>query len=185
MKRIGLLASVIVVLALLLVGAVGTAFAQEPVPPYGPGWCHAYGGYLTPALATRAAKVIGISTDDLVAQWRSGKSLAEIAQAKGISEDKLIDELLAPYRDMLAIQVKYGYLTQQEADQALAAAREATKAAVEQKGSESDATFRPWGGMMGGWGPGWMHGFGRWGTPGTSSDGLAPGRWGGMMGWRW
>jgi hypothetical protein len=38
----------------------------------------------------KLAKTLGLSTDELHAQLRSGKSLAEIAQAKGISKDKLV-----------------------------------------------------------------------------------------------
>ncbi|MDQ0887358.1 uncharacterized protein YceK [Paenibacillus sp. V4I9] len=38
----------------------------------------------------KLAKTLGLSTDELHAQLRSGKSLAEIAQSKGISKDKLV-----------------------------------------------------------------------------------------------
>lgn len=38
----------------------------------------------------KLAKTLGLSRDELHAQLRSGKSLAEIAQSKGISKDKLV-----------------------------------------------------------------------------------------------
>lgn len=38
----------------------------------------------------KLAKTLGLSSDELHAQLRSGKSLAEIAKSKGISKDKLV-----------------------------------------------------------------------------------------------
>ncbi len=44
------------------------------------------------------------------------KTLAQIAQAKGVSEKALTDAILQPSKDRLDLQVKYGYLTQAQAD---------------------------------------------------------------------
>ncbi len=47
------------------------------------------------------AKVLGMTADELQTQLQSGKSLAEIAQAKGISEDQLITKIKDGMTDQL------------------------------------------------------------------------------------
>ena len=47
------------------------------------------------------AKFIGITTDQLKEQLRAGKSLVEIAQAKGITETQLVDQLKEQLTDDL------------------------------------------------------------------------------------
>jgi hypothetical protein len=64
-----------------------------------------------------AAKVIGISEDELRTELQSGKTLAEIAQAKGMSQSTLESKLVAAAKGRLADAVKAGRLTQAQADQ--------------------------------------------------------------------
>ncbi|MEW9700957.1 hypothetical protein [Paenibacillus sp. SI8] len=47
------------------------------------------------------AKLLGITKDELIAQQKAGKSLAEIAQDKGITEDQLITKLKDSMTDEL------------------------------------------------------------------------------------
>ncbi len=63
-----------------------------------------------------AAQVLGMSSDDLTAQLRQGKSLAQIAQEKGISTDDFKSRLLSQVDQQLAQLVQQGRLTQQQAD---------------------------------------------------------------------
>lgn len=63
-----------------------------------------------------AAKVIGISGDELRTQLQSGKSLAEVAKSHGVSEDTLVTRLVASAKSHLADAVKAGRLTQAQAD---------------------------------------------------------------------
>ena len=63
------------------------------------------------------ASIIGITQDELRAQLRSGKTLAEIAKSKNVSQATLVDKLVAAAKTRLAAEVKAGRLTQARADE--------------------------------------------------------------------
>jgi len=67
------------------------------------------------ALAT-AAKALGVSEADLAAARHDGKSLADVANEKGVDVDTVIDALVAGAREHLATAVSSGRLTQSQAD---------------------------------------------------------------------
>ncbi len=90
--------------------------SRPPMGPGGPGG-HRFGH--GPDLEA-AATAIGISTDDLRTGLQSGQSLAEIAQAHGVSAQAVIDALVAEAKTHIADRVASGDLTQAEADQKLA-----------------------------------------------------------------
>jgi hypothetical protein len=84
--------------------------ARRPGPGrHGPG----------PGLAA-AAGAIGISEDDLVTALRSGQSIAQVAQSRGVDVQKVIDAIVADARTRLAEKVQSGDLTQAQADERLA-----------------------------------------------------------------
>ncbi|CAN5409954.1 hypothetical protein BH10ACT1_BH10ACT1_18800 [soil metagenome] len=64
-----------------------------------------------------AAKTLGVTEDELRTQLQDGKSLADVAKAEGVDEQKLIDALVAAEKDELAAAVKRGDLTQAQADE--------------------------------------------------------------------
>lgn len=64
-----------------------------------------------------AASIIGISEAELRTQLQSGKTLAEVAKAEGMSESTLVNKLVAAAKTRLADAVKAGRLTQAQADQ--------------------------------------------------------------------
>lgn len=66
------------------------------------------------------AKLTGKSVDDVRAERQAGKSLADIAQAEGVSSDKVVDEALAPRKAALGKAVTDGTITQAQADAAFA-----------------------------------------------------------------
>jgi len=68
-------------------------------------------------LMESAATALGISVDDLMTQLRDGKSLADVAQAQGISVDKLKTDLLAQVKSELDTAVSDGKITQSQADE--------------------------------------------------------------------
>ena len=180
--KVKLLAGIAVVVVLLGVVA-GTALAADPVNPgtgNGSGWCLGGGAGLGDANLTRIATLLKLTPADLTSQLQSGKTLVEIAQANGVNKDQLVAALIGPYKDMLQIRVKYGFLTQAQADQMLAAHQQQIETAITQPITNTGLGFRH-GGMMGGFG-GMMRGFG-WGyTPSTGTT-PAPGfGTGGMMG---
>jgi polyhydroxyalkanoate synthesis regulator phasin len=63
-----------------------------------------------------AATVLGMGVDDLMTELKNGKSLADVAEAKGISVEKLTDDLLAQVKTQLDGLVSDGKLTQEQAD---------------------------------------------------------------------
>ena len=94
-----------------------------------------------------AAKVLGISTDDLATALRDGKSIADVAKEKGVDVQKVIDALVTEAKAKLAQAVTDGKITQERADQMSAKLTERITAMVNGDG--------PMGGRHGhGFGPG-------------------------------
>ena len=177
--------------ALLVAGSGAAAMAapmladQTPQPGWVcPAWSGSFGNYdptTNPTVKLVAGK-LGIGADALVSELKSGKSVADVAKEKNVDEQSLIDALMAPQNDMMATRVKYGYLTQDQANQALQYMSQAIKNQLETKGffaggSGSGTTgpgyFGP--GMMGGGFGGGAYG------PGMMGGGFGRG-FGGMMG---
>ena len=62
------------------------------------------------------ASVLGITTEELRTLRQAGKTLAQIAQAEGISRSDLISRLVAAAKEQLAADVTAGRITQAQAD---------------------------------------------------------------------
>lgn len=169
-KRIGILGG-LALIALVLVTFTGSALAAPPSPTPGPSY---YGfGFLDRVTLQRVADVLGTTANDVAAQVQQGQTLAQIAQAKGVSEKALTDAILQPIKDRLALQVKYGYLTQGQADTRLQYEEVRVKELISTTpGSYGDNGYGYGGGCHGGWG-----GFGS-----MMGSAVGYGRWG-MMGW--
>ena len=69
---------------------------------------------------TTAATALGMTQTDLRTALQGGRSLAQVAQDKGIAVDKLIAALVAAEKTHIAQEVTDGKLTQAQADQRLA-----------------------------------------------------------------
>lgn len=69
---------------------------------------------------TTAASAIGVTADDLRTQLQAGKTLAEVAKSKGVSQATLVDKLVATEKTRIAAAVKAGTMTQAQADTRLA-----------------------------------------------------------------
>jgi len=98
-------AKVVGVLAILTVAglfAVGTVFAQGPTPPapWGPAWGGLSNGYT----------VISEALSKLL------QTLSEIAKAKGITDQQLIDAMLAGREEVVNQAIQDGRITQEQAD---------------------------------------------------------------------
>jgi hypothetical protein len=137
MKRFILIAVLVGALAALL---AGTAFAVGPVTPpaqgFGPGMgMHAPGtGMMTPGMGmgpgggTRRGapewagqpdeveKLLGMTDEQVHTERLAGKSLAQIAASKNVSEDKLISTILDAKKADLAKLVTEDKLTQAQMD---------------------------------------------------------------------
>lgn len=64
-----------------------------------------------------AAEAIGIDVEDLRTQIRDGATVAEVAEANGVSSDAVVDAIVQAKLDRLAQAVEDGRLTQDEADE--------------------------------------------------------------------
>ena len=82
--------------------------------PGGPGGRHHPGAR---AGLSAAAKAIGVSESDLLSALRSGQSIAQVAESKGVEVQKVIDAIVAEAKTKLAAEVETGDLTQAEADE--------------------------------------------------------------------
>jgi hypothetical protein len=130
-------------------------------------------------------ELLGIDHADIHAAHVAGKSLVEIADEKGVSEDQLTQALLDGRNAALAQAVTDGKLTQAAADQMLKFMEANIKTMVEAKGMQGmmgaggmmGGTLGVPGGMMGGTGSGGCHGGqapAQLGTGVRNNRGLAP-----------
>lgn len=74
------------------------------------------GGFGRDGDLTTAAGVIGVTTDQLRTALEGGKTLAQVAQSKGVSQATLVDKLVAAARTRIAAAVTAKQLTQAQAD---------------------------------------------------------------------
>jgi uncharacterized protein (DUF433 family) len=88
---------------------------ERPDAPGGPGGPHRGFGFRGGFGLDAAAKAIGVSTDDLLAQLKGGKTIADVAKAKGVSAQKVIDAMVAAAKTEFDAQVKAGRLTAEQA----------------------------------------------------------------------
>jgi hypothetical protein len=101
MKKLLIGAGIAGALALALVvsvigfGVVSTAFAQGPTPNQ-----NGFPGYAACHNSTAVLHLLGLNQQELLAQRQAGKSLLDIAKAKGVDEAKLTDALLQPVSAM-------------------------------------------------------------------------------------
>lgn len=68
--------------------------------------------------------LLGIDGTELMEQLQAGSTVAEIAEANGVSTDELIETMVTAITDHLADAVADGYLTQEQADERLVQATE-------------------------------------------------------------
>jgi hypothetical protein len=117
-----------------------------------------------------AAKALGMTADDLRTALQGGKSLADVAKAKGIDPAKVVDALVAELKTHLDSEVASGEHTRAEADQILADARARITDFVNGKAPAGGPGFGGPGGP-GGPGHGGPGGFGGPGGPGAPAGG--------------
>lgn len=89
------------------------------------------GGRLSP---DATAKVLGITVDQLRTAQEAGQTLAQIAQAHGVSRADLVSGLVAAAQAQLAADVTAGRLTQAQADQQRSTLTARITAGVDQVG---------------------------------------------------
>ena len=115
-----------------------------------------------------AAKALGMTADELRTALQGGKSLADVAQAKGVDPAKVVDALVAELKAHLDSEVASGEHTRAEADRILADARTRITDFVNGKAPAGGPGF-------GGPGPGGFGGPGGPGGPGAPGGAPANG----------
>ncbi|MGZ4717013.1 MAG: hypothetical protein ACXWB2_06945 [Acidimicrobiales bacterium] len=109
------------------VGSSGTASAattaqsaltQDVAPTGVRGWLRQHRQEIRQEIAQTAADKIGISVDELKADYKDGQSISEIATAHGVDPQTVADALVAKATDTLNQAVADGKLTQERADKA-------------------------------------------------------------------
>lgn len=157
MKRITVITLLAVVLATLLAstalaaGPVGGRLAQGTTPTTGACPMGGTGMAGRPDWAgqpDQVATLLGMTEAQIQAERQAGKSLAQIAASKNVSEDKLIETILGAKKTLIQQAVTDGKLTQAQADTMLQNMQSMVKTMVERT-TTGPASGR---GMMGGQG---------------------------------
>jgi hypothetical protein len=83
-------------------------------------WMTSNGGGMHTFVWNTVAEKLGLTSDELNAEINSGKTLAQVAEEKGISRSNLVAVLETAHKDSLSQAVTDGTLTQEQADNILA-----------------------------------------------------------------
>lgn len=130
MKKLLVVGAIAVLVAVIGLAAFGTsaAFAQGPTgntpPMFGRGLGLAglgrnWGGPQNSLVAV-AANMFGMDQTALITELNAGKTLADVAKAKNVATDKIIEAFLAPRAQALKNAVAAKQITQAQADSTLA-----------------------------------------------------------------
>ena len=188
-KKVWLVALMLVGLLVVALGTTSVlAQGEQQTVPSGNSWagvpahCSAMmnSGITDQVTLKRVAGILGLTYDELIARLNRGETIAQVAEAQKVALTLVVDAIVAPESEMIQVQVKYGYLTQAQAQSALEQIRYWAEQTVRASQSSTySQTTRPatgynqpygsgYGGMMGGWqGQGGMIGGGRGGMMGN------------------
>jgi len=131
-RKIVLALGTAVVVALVGLFAVGTVFAESPTPtpnatqpkaaqPRDGAWnrvCRGAG-----VISDAVTKLLGMTREQIMTERATGKTLAQIAQEKNVTEQQVIDAIVAEQQAAIDQQLKAGKITQAQADWLLARAK--------------------------------------------------------------
>ncbi len=154
-------------IVVLVVGVIGVSAVAAHPPGPGGGW--GMGGGFADSPIAIAAEQLGMEPDALLTELQAGKTVAELAEANGVSLDSIVDAVVAAHSERLATAVENGRITQEQADERLATMTEHLTERLSQP-FEAGQGFggRGFGGRGEG-GPGRGHHFGPMG-PGQGSQ---------------
>ena len=117
-RRLKLLGITLGAAALFALTLGGTVFAADPAEVddeeqsyYGAGW----GGWQGGATCSETVgDLLGLTHEEIEAQRHEGKSMVEIAAAQGVTEDTLVEAILAAKKEAIQEKVEAGILTQEQ-----------------------------------------------------------------------
>lgn len=127
MKKIWKVLAISMVLAGVLVAVLaGTVLAQGPQ-----GSANTCGaGRGTGSALDEVSQLTGLTPEQIQEQREAGKSLVQIAATKNVTEEALINAIMAEKKEAVQKLVTAGTITQEQADQRLAFMKERVKQAV-------------------------------------------------------
>jgi polyhydroxyalkanoate synthesis regulator phasin len=99
------------------------------------------------SLLSVAAEELGMKLTELLTELQDGKTIAQLAQDKGIDTQKIVDAYLAEVQENVDAAVDQGRMTQKQADYYL---EQAEARVTEQLENTWDRSFRGFGGRQGG-----------------------------------
>jgi lambda repressor-like predicted transcriptional regulator len=179
-KKFGIVVGATVAVGMVALLVVGAVLAQGPTPPSSSATPQAKwglrgrggaigapgGGFGVPGGMDEIAKLLKMTPDQIWAERVLGKTIADLAKEKSVSDQQLIDALVASQKTMLDQAVTNGRLTQAQADKWLDWYKQAAALQLTEP-------YIGFGGMRGGPGGmrefGGMRGRGQWGYPGKTA----------------
>ena len=96
-------------------GAFGPG-AKEGFGHWMPGMAPHHGWHSSGAVLP---EVLGLTAEELLAELKDGKTIADVAEAQGVALEEVVDALMEPMEEMLAQAVDAGELSQEQADEKL------------------------------------------------------------------
>ncbi len=178
-KKLLIALGLLLVTGLLIVSFGGTTLSASPANDKTPGdTCTITGGMLqmggscSADVCTTVCELLGITQDELQSLRQDGLSLAEIAAGYGVTEDELVEAIMAVKTACIQDLVADGTITQEEADIMLANMLERTCEMVNatdighyggngKQGGNKNGTGNSWGECSDGNGPGDQHQWGK------------------------
>ncbi|WP_052339361.1 hypothetical protein [Gorillibacterium massiliense] len=125
-------------------GTVWSAPGGEGLSPHSAHGDHDAGRMHGGGLFHDAAEILGMRTDELRAELEQGKSLADVAKTKGISEKDLVAKLTDKANSRIDQGVKSGHISQEKAAEIKKQLSGKLQAAVGQKGLQNFGKHHEW-----------------------------------------
>jgi hypothetical protein len=126
-KKIAAVVGTAVLVTALGLFAVGTVFAEDPTPtpsaptPWGGAWgrmCRGAG-----IISDAVTELLGMTPEEIFTERSAGKTLSQIANEKGVTDQQVIDAVLAGQQEAIDQAVADGKITQEQADWLVARAK--------------------------------------------------------------
>ena len=108
-----------VLVGLFSVGAVSAQTAtppaaEAPTPPWGGAWARVCRG--AGVVSDAIAELLGMTPDEILAERQDGKSLSDLAEEKGVTDEALSEAIIAARTEAIEQAVEAGTLTRERAD---------------------------------------------------------------------
>ena len=119
LKKVTIAVGTLLTVGMLTLFTVGTVFAQAPTPttpqtPLGNAWGRVCNG--AGVISDAITNLLGMSQEEIYAERSAGKTLSDIAGEKGVTDQQLIDAMLAGKKESIDQALEDGRITQEQAD---------------------------------------------------------------------